>query len=65
MKNILNKKFWEELIAYLSTGHNMDRIENTGVEYFYLVACVFVATRKCLEPLPSNVKVGTDTQTAK
>jgi hypothetical protein len=37
-----NKKFWEELIAYLF-WYDTDRIENDTSTNSYVVACAFVA----------------------
>jgi hypothetical protein len=52
---ILNKKFWEELIAYF-TWYDTERIENDASNNYSIVACVFVAavTFFFTEPLPSN-----------
>jgi hypothetical protein len=40
-KNNKNKKFWEELIAYISS-YDTGRIENDVSNNSYIVACVFV-----------------------
>jgi hypothetical protein len=38
----LNRKFWEELIAYIP-WHDTDRIENEASNNISIVACVLVA----------------------
>jgi hypothetical protein len=52
----MNKKFWEELIAYFpcyDTGH----IENDASNNSSIVACVFgTEVTFFTEPLPSNDK---------
>jgi hypothetical protein len=50
---IMNKKFWEELIAYFSSLHNEYLIrygphKNTASSSSSVVACVFIATGTCL-----------------
>jgi hypothetical protein len=42
-ENVLNKKFWEELIPYFP-WYDTDRIENDASNNSSIVACVFVAT---------------------
>jgi hypothetical protein len=55
IKIYVNKKFWEELIAYV-TWYDTDRIENDASNNCSIVAYVFVAAVVFTEPLRSNAK---------
>jgi hypothetical protein len=49
----MNKKFWEEIIAYFPS-YDTDRIENDASNNFSIVACVRWRSNFLTEPLPSN-----------
>jgi hypothetical protein len=50
---ILNKKFWEKLIAYFPL-YDTDRIENDSAKCLYSCVCICCCGNVFNEPLPSN-----------
>jgi hypothetical protein len=51
----LNKKFWEELIAYFP-WYDMGHIEKRRVQQFCCCMCICYRSNVSSEPLPSNDK---------